>query len=49
MTWGTWRSIGSRKLGRDRAGFWAVTINGPMHWCFRRAGDAVDVEIVDYH
>jgi toxin HigB-1 len=47
---GRLRSIGLHKLGGDRAGFWAVTINGPWRLVFRfHAGDAFDVEIVDYH
>lgn len=47
---GRLRSIGLHKLGRNRAGFWAVTINGPWRLVFRfHAGDAFDVEIVDYH
>jgi proteic killer suppression protein len=47
---GRLRSVGLHKLARDRAGFWAVTINGPWRLVIRfHAGDAFDVEIVDYH
>ncbi len=44
------RSIGLHKTKGDRKGQWAMTINGPWRICFRfRAGDAYDVEVVDYH
>jgi proteic killer suppression protein len=44
------RSVGLHKLAGDRAGYWAMTINGPWRLVFRfQAGDAHDVEIVDYH
>lgn len=44
------KSIGLHKLKGDRAGQWAMTINGPWRVCFRfENGDAYDVEIVDYH
>ena len=44
------RSIGLHKLSGDRAGYWAVTINGRWRLVFRfHAGDAHEVEIVDYH
>jgi toxin HigB-1 len=44
------RSAGLHKLTGDRAGQWAMTINGPWRLCFRFAdGDAYDVEITDYH
>jgi len=44
------RSVGLHKLSGDRAGQWAVTINRPGRLVFRfDAGDAFDVEIVDYH
>lgn len=44
------RSVGLHKLTGDRAGQWAMTINGPWRLCFRFAdGDAYDVEIIDYH
>jgi proteic killer suppression protein len=44
------RSVGLHKLKGDRKGQWAMTVNGPWRICFRfRAGNAYDVEIVDYH
>lgn len=44
------KSVGLHKLKGDRKGHWAMTINGPWRLCFRfAAGDAYDVEIVDYH
>ncbi len=44
------KSVGLHKLGGNRKGQWAMTINGPWRVCFRFAdGDAWDVEIVDYH
>jgi proteic killer suppression protein len=44
------KSIGLHKLGGDRAGQWAIAINGPWRLCFRfEAGNAYDVEIVNYH
>jgi toxin HigB-1 len=44
------RSVGLHKLGGNRKGQWAMTINSPWRICFRFAdGDAWDVEIVDYH
>ena len=47
---GQLRSVGRHTLGGDRAGNWAVTISGPWRLVFRfDAGDAWDVEIVDYH
>jgi proteic killer suppression protein len=47
---GRLRSVGLHKLRGDRAGLWAVTINGPWRLVFRfDAGEALDVEIVDYH
>ena len=47
---GQLRSVGLHKLAGDRAGLWAVTIHGPWRLVFRfEAGDAYDVEIVDYH
>lgn len=43
-------SIGLHKLGGDRDGYWAMTINGPWRLVFRfQNGNAYDVEIVDYH
>ena len=44
------KSVGLHKLSVSRRGQWAMTINGPWRICFRfEAGDAHDVEIVDYH
>ncbi|HDS03754.1 MAG TPA: plasmid maintenance system killer protein [Firmicutes bacterium] len=44
------KSVGLHKLSGDRAGQWAMTINGPWRICFRfKDGDAYDVEITDYH
>ncbi len=37
-------------LHGDRAGQWSIRINDQWRVCFRfEAGDAFDVEIVDYH
>jgi proteic killer suppression protein len=47
---GKLRSVGLHKLSGDRAGNWAMTINGPFRLVFRFSdGDAHDVEIVGYH
>lgn len=44
------KSVGLHKLKGDRAGQWAMTVNRRWRICFRfKAGDAYDVEIVDYH
>jgi len=44
------KSFGLHKLSGDRAGQWAMTVNGPWRICFRfKDGDAYDVEITDYH
>ena len=44
------RSVGLHKLKGDRAGYWAININGPWRIVFRfQDGNAHDVEIVDYH
>ena len=44
------KSVGLHKLKGNRAGRWAMTVNGPWRVCFEfRAGDAYEVEIVDYH
>ena len=44
------KSVGLHKLSGDRAGQWAMTVNGPWRICFRfKDGHAYDVEIVDYH
>jgi len=38
------------KLSGDRAGQWSIRINDQFRICFRWvAGNAEDVEIVDYH
>ena len=47
---GVLNSVGLHMLKGNRAGYWAVTINGPWRLVFRFEGtDAYDVEIVDYH
>jgi proteic killer suppression protein len=44
------RSVGLHKLKGDRAGYWAIKINGPWRIVFRfKDGNAYEVEIVDYH
>ena len=44
------KSVGLHKLSGDRAGQWAMTVNGPWRICFHfKHGDAHDVEITDYH
>ena len=44
------KSIGLHKLEGNRAGQWAMTINGPWRLVFSfRDGHAFDVEIIDYH
>jgi proteic killer suppression protein len=44
------KSVGLHKLGRDRKGQWAMTVNARWRICFVfQRGDAYDVEIVDYH
>ena len=44
------RSVGLHKLVGDRAGQWAMVINGPWRLVFTFSdGNAHDVEIVDYH
>jgi len=44
------KSVGLHKLSGDRAGFWAIRVNGPWRIVFRfDDGDALEVEIVDYH
>ena len=44
------KSLGLHKLSGNRAGQWAMTVNGPWRICFRfKEGDAYDVEITDYH
>lgn len=37
-------------LGGDRSGQWSIRINDQWRLCFRfEDGDALDVEIIDYH
>jgi len=44
------KCVGFHKLSGNRAGQWAMTINGPWRICFRfKDGDAYDVEITYYH
>ncbi|MBW1759276.1 MAG: type II toxin-antitoxin system RelE/ParE family toxin [Deltaproteobacteria bacterium] len=44
------KSVGLHKLSGNRAGQWAMTVNGPWRICFRfKDGHACDVEITDYH
>jgi len=44
------KSVGLHKLSGDRAGQWAMRVNGPWRICFRfKNGNAYDVEIIDYH
>jgi toxin HigB-1 len=44
------KSLGLHKLSGDRAGQWAMTVNGPWRICFRfKDGDAYGVQITDYH
>jgi proteic killer suppression protein len=44
------RSIGLHKLKGDRAGYWAINVNGPWRIVFLfEEGNAYEVEIVDYH
>lgn len=40
------------RLGGDREGQWAISINDQYRLCFRfdsEAGDAYEVEVTDYH
>ena len=44
------KSVGLHKLSGNRAGQWAMKVNGPWRICFRfKNGDAHDVEITNYH
>jgi proteic killer suppression protein len=44
------KSVGLHKLAGNRAGQWAMRVNGPWRICFRfKNGNAYDVEITDYH
>ena len=43
-------SVGLHKLKGDRSDQWVIKVNGPWRIAFRYVdGDALDVEIVDYH
>jgi proteic killer suppression protein len=44
------QGVGLHKLKGDRRAQWAMTVNGRWRICFEfRKGDALEVEIVDYH
>ena len=44
------KSVGLHKLSGDRAGQWAMIVNGPWRICFQfKNGTAYNVEITDYH
>ena len=44
------KSVGLHKLGSNRKGQWAMTVNERWRICFKfHKGDAYEVEIVDYH
>jgi proteic killer suppression protein len=44
------KSVGLHKLKGNRKHQWAMTVNERWRICFEfRKGDALDVEIVDYH
>ena len=44
------KSVGLHKLSGNRAGQWAMTVNGSWRICFRfKNGKAYNVEITDYH
>ena len=44
------KSLGLHKLTGNRAGQWAITVNGPWRICFQfKNGNAYNVEIIDYH
>jgi proteic killer suppression protein len=44
------KSVGLHKLKGNRKGYWAINIKGPWRIVFRfEDGNALDVEIVDYH
>ncbi len=44
------KSVGLHKLSGDRAGQWAMAVNGPWRICFRfKNGNAYDVEIINYY
>ena len=44
------QSVGLHKLKGDRAGYWAINVDGPWRIVFWfEDGNAYEVEIVDYH
>jgi len=44
------KSVGLHKLSGNRAGQWAMTVNGPWRICFQfKDGNSYNVEITDYH
>jgi proteic killer suppression protein len=44
------RSVGLHKLKGDRRHQWAMTVNARWRICFEfEKGDALNVEIIDYH
>ncbi len=44
------RSVNLHTLKGNRAGQWAVNVNGPWRICFKPTDDGFeDVEITDYH
>jgi toxin HigB-1 len=47
---GVLNSVGLHRLKGDRRGQWAITVNARWRICFEFVrGDALNVEIVDYH
>jgi proteic killer suppression protein len=47
---GALKSTGLHKLKGNRRGQWAITVNDRWRICFVfKNGDALDVEITDYH
>ena len=50
MTCACRRKTGLKKLKGDRKDQWSIRINDQWRICFKfDGGEAVDVEIVDYH
>ena len=44
------KSVGLHSLKGDRKGQWSMTVNDRWRICFQfKDGDALDVEITDYH
>jgi toxin HigB-1 len=44
------KSVGLHALKGDRAGQWAISINGRWRSCFEfKQGDVYNVEVTDYH